>query len=50
MAKMSTISNDEQLHERYGRPLKIHAGGCDAYLVGVQPTNESDPEPIYRFP
>lgn len=40
----------EQLHKRYGWPLKIHARGCDAYLVGAQPLNEGDPEPIYRFP
>lgn len=40
----------EELSQRYGWPLKIHARGCDAYLVGAQPLNESDPEPIYRFP
>lgn len=40
----------EELSQRYGWPLKIHARGCDAYLVGTQPLNEGDPEPIYRFP
>ena len=40
----------EELSQRYGWPLKIRARGCDAYLVGAQPLNEGDPEPIYRFP
>lgn len=40
----------EELSQRYGWPLKIHARGCDACLVGAQPLNEGDPEPIYRFP
>ena len=40
----------EELSQRYGWPLKIHARGCDAYLVCAQPLNEGDPEPIYRFP
>ena len=40
----------EELSQRYGWPLKIHARGCDAHLVGAQPLNEGDPEPIYRFP
>ena len=44
------MSRIEELSQRYGWPLKIHARGCDAYLVGAQPLNEGDPEPIYRFP
>lgn len=40
----------EELSQRYGWPLKIHARGCDAYLVCAKPLNEGDPEPIYRFP
>lgn len=43
------MSHIEELSQRYGWPLKIHARGCDAYLVGAQPLNEGDPEPIYRF-
>lgn len=44
------MSYVEELSRRYGWPLKIHARGYDAYLVGVQPLNEGKPEPIYRFP
>ena len=44
------MSRIEELSRRYGWPLKIYARGCDAYLVGTQPLNEGDPEPIYRFP
>ena len=44
------MSHIEELSQRYGWPLKIHARGCDASLVGAQPLNEGDPEPIYRFP
>ena len=44
------MSHIEELSQRYGWPLKIHARGSDAYLVGAQPLNEGDPEPIYRFP
>lgn len=40
----------EELSARYGWPLKIRARGYIAHLVGAQPMNEGDPEPIYRFP
>lgn len=40
----------EQLHEKYGWPLKIHARGYDAYLIGLQPLVEGLVAPIYRFP
>lgn len=40
----------EQLHERYGWPLKIHTRGYDAYLVDVQPLTNGCVDPIYRFP
>lgn len=40
----------EQLHEKYGWPLKIHARGYDAYLIDVQPLLEGRVAPIYRFP
>lgn len=40
----------EQLHERYGWPLKIHTRGYDAYLVDVQPLTDGHADPIYRFP
>lgn len=40
----------EQLHEKYGWPLKIHARGYDAYLIGLQPLVEGRVAPIYRFP
>ena len=36
----------EQLSEHYGWPLKIHARGYDAYLVGIS----AGSSPIYRFP
>lgn len=39
-----------ELARRYGWPLKIHARGYDAYLVGAQPLLEGGPAPIYRFP
>ncbi|MEG2679387.1 MAG: hypothetical protein RR949_05550 [Oscillospiraceae bacterium] len=40
----------EQLHEKYGWPLKIHARGYDAYLVDIQPLADGLVAPIYRFP
>lgn len=40
----------DELARRYGWPLKIHARGYDAYLVGAQPLLEGGPTPIYRFP
>ena len=41
----------EELHERYGWPLKIKARGYVACLVDIQPLNSGeDPLPIYRFP
>ena len=43
------MSYRDELARRYGWPLKIHARGYDAYLVGAQPL-EGGPAPIYRFP
>lgn len=40
----------ERLHAVYGWPMKIHARGYDAHLVGAQPLFDSPPAPIYRFP
>jgi hypothetical protein len=40
----------EQLHEKFGWPLKIKARGCTAYLVDIQPLACHDFAPIYRFP
>ena len=40
----------EQLHKRYGWPLKIHSRGYDAYLIDIQPLADGEVEPIYRFP
>lgn len=44
------MSYRDELARRYGWPLKIHARGYDAYLVGAQPLLEGGPAPIYRFP
>lgn len=43
-------SHVEQLHEKYGWPLKIHTRGYDAYLIDVQPLMDGEAAPIYRFP
>lgn len=41
----------EQLHDKYGWPLKIKARGYTAYLIDIQPLNAGEePLPIYRFP
>lgn len=40
----------ERLSKKRGYPLKIHACGYDAYLVGEQPLNDGRACPIYRFP
>ena len=42
--------NSEQLHKKYGWPLKIHSRGYDAYLTGIQSLTDGEMEPIYRFP
>ena len=44
------MSYVEELHQRYGWPLKIHARGYDAYLVDIQPLTDGQVAPIYRFP
>ena len=44
------MSYRDELARRYGWPLKIHARGYDAYLVGAQPLLEGGPASIYRFP
>lgn len=50
MTTKAAMGYVETLHRRYGWPLKIHARGYDAYLVGAQPLLEGGPTPIYRFP
>ena len=50
MTTKATMEYVKTLHRRYGWPLKIHARGYDAYLVGAQPLLEGGPTPIYRFP
>ena len=40
----------EKLSERYGWPLIIERDGYTAVLHGIQPTNDGNPLPIYRFP
>ena len=44
------MSYVEELHQRYGWPLRIQARGCKAHLVGLQPLAGGQVEPIYRFP
>lgn len=44
------MSYAEELSQRYGWPLKIHARGYDAYLVDIQPLTGGMVAPIYRFP
>lgn len=40
----------DTLSEKYGWPKKIKARGFIAYLCDIQPLNEGNPLPIYRFP
>lgn len=40
----------DELHEKYGWPLRIKARGYTASLIGLQPLVEGRVAPIYRFP
>jgi hypothetical protein len=40
----------EELSERYGWPLKIERDGYTAFLHSLEPTNDGNPLPVYRFP
>ncbi len=40
----------EEIRQKYGWPKKIQRDGYIGTLVDVQPLNEGDPAPIYRFP
>jgi predicted Rossmann fold nucleotide-binding protein DprA/Smf involved in DNA uptake len=49
--RAKTMKNElEKLSERYGWPLTIERDGYTAKLQGIQPTNDGNPLPIYRFP
>lgn len=44
------MSYRDELARRYGWPLKIHARGYDAYLVGAQPPSRAARPPSIVFP
>ena len=40
----------ERISKLYGWPIEIKRDGYTAHLIGLQPTNDGNPLPIYRFP
>lgn len=44
------MSMIQDIAQKYNWPLKIHARGYDATLVGLQPLTGSEVAPIYRWP